>query len=515
MARGRRSRHRRLSLERLGVLPHRRLRQALGPLLSAADVAIGVAIVLGVVALLNHRVVAAVVRGRRGPPDGARLLGGTLAVVASLTVLAATLLVRARRRAPRSSRPLLVFALCCLACVAIAKGLLALDARVVPRWRNLVYLTPLSGFAILFTVVYGRRAAVAVSAFLALLIGLAVHVGRPAGVGAARPLCVVVVLLCGAVVATVVSERIRTRVRLVIIGLTVSLIHVGMLVGFDLMAGTLQLEPFAPPEILWGVLNGLAVGVVTTISLPFVEMFFSVATDIQLLELSDQEQPLLRSLVALAPSTDNHSRRVALLADAAAEAIGANAPVARVGAYYHDIGKMLKPDYYIENIGDAESPHDHLNPTLSTLIIAAHTKDGVELAREAKLPPPIIDIIEQHHGTSVIEFFYSRHLEDAGATGHLDRHFFRYAGPKPQTREAAIVMLADIVEAASRTLKQPLPARLRKLIGRLIAGRLQDGQLDDCDLTVSQLHRIADAFFRVLCAMFHARIEYPGQPADG
>jgi putative nucleotidyltransferase with HDIG domain len=247
------------------------------------------------------------------------------------------------------------------------------------------------------------------------------------------------------------------------------------------------------------------------VSLPLIEWLFNVATEIRLFELSDQEQPLLRFLMTLAPSTDNHSRRVAILAEAAAEAIGANSLLARVGSFYHDIGKMTKPGYFIENMPGDESPHDHLRPTMSTLIIAAHTKDGVELGEEASLPRPIIDIIAQHHGTSTIEYFWHRYLEEAGEKPGLDQEFFRYPGEKPRTKEAAIVMLADAVEAASRTLSDPSPSRIEHLVRRITTAKLLDGQLEECGLTLSELHRIEQSIVRALCSMYHGRIAYPSR----
>jgi len=286
-------------------------------------------------------------------------------------------------------------------------------------------------------------------------------------------------------------------------------VHVVLIGGFELLQGRMRVGHAPPRELLWGAANGVASGVLLTVLLPLIEVVFNVATEIRLLELSDQEQPLLRYLMALAPSTDNHSRRVAILAEAAAESIGANSLLALVASYYHDIGKMPKPNYFIENQTGGDSPHDRLRPTMSSLIIASHAKDGVALAREASLPRAIIAIIAQHHGTSVIEFFYNRYLEEAGDKPHLDEDFFRYPGPKPATREAAIVMLADAVEAASRTLAEPLPSRIERLVARITMAKLLDGQLEECRLTLSELHRIEQSFVRALCSMYHARIEYP------
>ncbi len=518
MARGRKGKGRRLALERLGIQPRVRLHRALVPAITWPDAIVGAVFLLGVVLLCQYELVAALLMARGavlaevGGVSGALLtLLGTVLVVGGLGAVAGLVLLRMRRVEPGSWRRLVVFAACALTCVGAARGLVALDAAVGPRWRSLVYFTPLSGFAIFLTVVYGQRRAIAAALLMALLVGLVVQTRR---VATAEALPAVVVLLCGALVAILGSARIRHRTTLLAVGCAVGLANALALLGFELVAGRLGDGGGLPPELLWSFLNGLGVGVLLTVLLPFVEMAFNVTTDIRLLELSDQEQPLLRSLVTLAPSTDHHSRRVALLAEAAAESIGANPLLARVGAYYHDVGKMLKPHYFIENLADGESPHDNLRPTMSSLIITTHTKDGVDLAEEYRLPQPIIDVIAQHHGNSVVEFFYNRYLEEASDKERLPESFFRYAGPKPQSREAAIVLLADAVEAACRTLEAPAPARIRALIQRIADNKLRDGQLDQCQLSLRHLHTIQQSFFRVLCAMHHPRITYPDTELD-
>jgi len=505
---GRRRLHRiRLSLDRSRALPRGRLRAALGPAVSVAEALVVAAFVLAAALALDHTVVAQALRGRV-TGDAIQRLVGVLAVVGGLTALGLAYLARFQRRLVSTRRQLLVFGVCCLACVVTAKALLVLDARLLPQWRGLVYLTPLSAFAIFFAVIYGQREAIAAGLILAMLVGLAVHTGM----GFSQPLPIVAVLLSGALFSALASRRIRKRTRLLKIGLLAGLLHVALIFSFHLLRGRLRFDGMPPFDLLWGLANGLGVGMLMTILLPIIELVFDVATDIRLLELTDQDQPLLRSLVTLAPSTDNHSRRVARLAEAAADAIGANSLLALVGSYYHDIGKMTKPEYYIENQMDGENPHDRLRPSLSALIIGSHVKDGVELAFEARLPHAVTDIIEQHHGTSSIEYFLDRYLKQAGEGATLDAAFFRYPGPKPATKEAAIVMIADAVEAASRTLDRPIPSRIEALVKRITAARLLDGQLEDCRLTLSEVHLIEQALFRVLCSMYHARIEYPTPP---
>ena len=507
-------------------MPQGPLGRRLGPEMSALDGLLAALFVLAVVAVLNYGVLVAAASGETSVASLQRL-GGTVVVVAGLAILGLVYLARFQRRLVRTRGQLIVFGGCCLATVALVKVFLVLDARVAADWRSLVYLTPLSAFSILFGVIYGQREAIAASIMLAVLVGLTIETrelsaadstaARPAATAAAplphgEALPVVIVLLSGALVAVLASRKIRKRLKLLHVGLVVGFVHAGLLVGFYLLRGRLLLDGAPPMELLWGVANGFAVGVVTTVSLPVIELIFGVATEIRLLELSDQDQSLLRHLMSLAPSTDNHSRRVALLAEAAADAIGANSLLALVASYYHDVGKMTKPEYFIENQTGAASPHDRLLPSLSALIIAGHVKDGVELAREAKLPGTIVDVIAQHHGTSAIEFFYNRYLEEAGDKPTLDATFFRYPGPRPATAEAAIVMLADAVEAASRTLAEPVPSRIETLIKKITTAKLLDGQLEDCRLTLSELRAIEQSFFRVLCAMYHARIDYPAAP---
>ena len=246
--------------------------------------------------------------------------------------------------------------------------------------------------------------------------------------------------------------------------------------------------------------------------LPLVERCFGIVTDISLLELADGSHPLLQELVRRAPGTYTHSMTVATLAEPAAEAIGANPLLTRVGSYFHDIGKMLKPHYFIEN-QTGENRHDALEPALSTLIIIGHVKDGVALAEQYRLPRPIIDFIQQHHGTTLVEYFYREALrlqESAAATATSELEpTFRYPGPKPQNRENGIVMLADAVESSSRALDDPTPGSLRKLVHDLLMKRLLDGQFEESGLTLTELHLIEESLCKSLIALYHARIKYP------
>jgi len=244
--------------------------------------------------------------------------------------------------------------------------------------------------------------------------------------------------------------------------------------------------------------------------IPVVEALFQYTTDIKLLELANLNSPLLRDLMVRAPGTYHHSVLVGNLVEAAAESINANPLLARVAAYYHDVGKISKSHYFIENQSGEENRHDKLTPNMSALILISHIKEGAELAREKHLGQAIIDIIRQHHGTALIKFFYDRAQTQAAAGGQtVEEKDFRYPGPKPQTREAGIVMLGDCVEAASRSLVNPSPDRIQGMVQKIINNIFIDGQLDECELTLHNLHEIAKSFNRILNGIFHHRVDYP------
>jgi cyclic-di-AMP phosphodiesterase PgpH len=291
---------------------------------------------------------------------------------------------------------------------------------------------------------------------------------------------------------------------------------------------------FPPTGNDWGMIgiqsalaigNGIVTATIVGGALPMLEHLFQVTTDVSWLEASDLNHPLLRRMTIEAPGTYHHSLVVANLAEAAAEKIGANATLCRVCSYFHDVGKLVKPEYFTENMNFERNPHDDLAPTMSALIIIAHVKEGVDLALKHKLNQRIIDIIQEHHGTSLVYYFYQRALQqqqDARAGGKImnireddipdvQEESFRYSGPKPQTKESAIVSLADIVESASRSLEKPTPQKIEQLVNELIEERIADGQLDECDLTLGDLRVIAERFRFTLMTMLHTRIAYPKQ----
>ncbi len=262
-------------------------------------------------------------------------------------------------------------------------------------------------------------------------------------------------------------------------------------------------------ELVPGLVMGVLTPVLTLGLSPIFENLFGIVTPITLLELSDLNCPLLRTLATRAPGTYTHSVIVANLSEAAAEAINADALLARVGCYYHDIGKMVRPQYFVEN-QSGENPHDELQPQMSALVLISHVREGVQIAEQEGLPEVLIDIIPQHHGTSEISYFKHRALE-RGLKDEVRDEDFRYPGPRPQTREAGIIMLADSVEGAVRSLKERSPSRVKGMVRTLIEGKFTSGELDECDLTLRDLHRIEQAFLPILMGMMHSRVEYPGQ----
>lgn len=253
----------------------------------------------------------------------------------------------------------------------------------------------------------------------------------------------------------------------------------------------------------------LTVSAVVSIMLPLLEYFFNATTDISLLELLDMNHPLMKELMINAPGTYHHSVIVGTLVESAAEAIGVNPLLARVSAYYHDIGKIKMPEYFVENQTGAVSKHERLTPHMSSMIIASHIKEGVELAKQYKLPEPVIDIIQQHHGTSLMTYFFQK-AKELNLEHTPPEEEYRYHGPKPQTRVAALVMMADAVEAASRVLSDPTPARISALVDRIINRIFLEGQLDECELTLKDIFEIKSHFSYILTGILHKRIDYPG-----
>jgi putative nucleotidyltransferase with HDIG domain len=302
------------------------------------------------------------------------------------------------------------------------------------------------------------------------------------------------------------------RVILIKTGMIVGLINTVLALAVEMIYGSLySLESLT--AAVCGLFGGLLSGVIATGILPLIELSFGFTTDIKLLELGNLDQPLLRDLMVQAPGTYHHSVIISNMVEATAKAVQANPLLAKVSAYYHDIGKMRKPLYFVENQTGNENRHERLAPSMSSLILISHVKDGVELAKRHKLGREIIDIIQQHHGSSLISFFYQkakhRMISRGSKSTEIKEEDFRYPGPRPQTKEAGLVMLADMVEAASRSLGDPTPARIQGMVQKIINKAFSDGQLDECELTLKDLHEIAKSFNKTLSGIFHHRIEYP------
>jgi putative nucleotidyltransferase with HDIG domain len=279
------------------------------------------------------------------------------------------------------------------------------------------------------------------------------------------------------------------------------------IMGYEMMVSGNWLS--AAKSSFWGIGGGVFASVLALGTLPIWEYLFGIITPIRLIELSNPNQPLLKRLLMEAPGTYHHSIIVANLAESAAEAVGANGILARVGAYYHDIGKLSRPYYFRENQLSSDNPHDRLDPALSASIIISHARDGVKLAQKYKVPKILQDFMLQHHGTTPVIYFYHKSKNNSDNPNDVKLDDFRYAGPKPQSPETAIVMLADTVEAAVRSLPEPTSEKIDELIRRLIKEKLEDGQLDECRLTLKDLDSIATAFKNVICGIFHERVEYP------
>ncbi|MEM9186398.1 MAG: HDIG domain-containing metalloprotein [Planctomycetota bacterium] len=357
---------------------------------------------------------------------------------------------------------------------------------------------------------FGMTIAVAAGQETALLLSAAITLVSVVAVGG--DLGDAVVLLAATTGAILVLDSVRNRSKLLVVGSVAAVVAFLTSIGVQTLMG----QPLVPTVrlaltlALWSVIAGSLM----TVLLPLVERVFGVQTDLSLLELGDPSHPLLQELIRRAPGTYNHSITVASLAEAAAEAIGGRSLLVRVGAYFHDIGKMLKPGYFIENQGQGGNRHDTLAPAMSTLVIIAHVKDGADLARQRKLPECIIDFIQQHHGTTLVEYFYRQETVKRDAdpdAAEVDESSFRYPGPKPQSKEAGVLMLADAVESASRVLVEPTPARIENLVEEISQKRLADGQFDECGLTLEEVRKIGDSLIKSLTAVYHGRVKYPDQ----
>lgn len=368
--------------------------------------------------------------------------------------------------------------------------------------RALLYAIPVASGAILISIFHGIGVAASFSLIVSILAGLVVD-GR---------IEFLIYFFISSLVGASGAKVYRERGIFIKAGLKVGLCNVALALSIEALYGALFTTE-AAVAVGAALLGGILVGVVSTGILPLIEMSFGYTTDVKLLELANLDQPLLRDLMVQAPGTYHHSVIVSNLVEASARAIHANPLLAKVAAYYHDIGKMRKPLYFIENQVGQENKHEKLAPSMSSLILIAHVKDGVDLAKRYKLGREIIDIIRQHHGTSLITYFYDKAKKQGekkgGKSSQVKEENFRYPGPKPQSKEAALVMLADGVEAASKSLRDPTASRIQGMVQKIIKRAFSDGQLDECELTLKDLNEIAKSFNKTLSGIFHHRIAYP------
>lgn len=357
---------------------------------------------------------------------------------------------------------------------------------------------PLATFAVLMALLVSVRVSVVytlvMSIFFVLINDFSVYVS--------------LVHIAGGLVAIVNIRKVRNRYQFAKVGVKVffaMLVPIIMFFLFDKLSLEQMEESVAYVAIsaTFSVLMILAL-------LPLFELLFSRTTNIRLIELSDFNSPLLKKLMEEAPGTYHHSLMTASIAENAAEAIGENSLLARVCAYYHDIGKLKNPEYFIENQAKNSNPHDELSPSMSGLVLVSHVKDGVALAKQYKINKVIIDAIEQHHGTSLIQYFYYKALEKDSSVNEQD---FRYPGKKPTTKIAAILMIADSVEAISRTLKETSAGKLQETVEKTINNKFTDGQFSDCPITLKDLVDISESMTNSLCSIYHARIEYKNNKA--
>ena len=386
------------------------------------------------------------------------------------------------------------------------------DTSAAMSGKTLIYAIPISAGAMVAGILFGVTLSLIFSLLLCLFAGMLL--GRDFGL--------FLYFLIGSFVAVHGVSPCRNRIVPIRAGLLVGCTNAVMIV-----LGALLQDQWAffrvVTNVFVGFSGGILAGIMVTGFTPLAEMVFGYTTDIKLLELVTMDQPLLQELMVQAPGTYHHSIIVGNMVEAAAKSIGANSLLAKVAAYYHDIGKIKKPVYFIENQFDSDNRHEKLAPSMSSLILISHVKEGVEVARHHRLGKPILDIISQHHGTSLISFFYNKAQEtrQKAKTSKgtelppIDIDDFRYPGPKPQTKEAGLVMLADVVEAACRSLTDPTPARIQGMVNRLINNVFSDGQLGQCELTLKDLHQIAKHFHQILATVHHRRIQYPAVCANG
>lgn len=426
-------------------------------------------------------------------------LGG-LALLVLLVMAVCFIFLRQYHYAVLKNEPLMIL-LCLLVFITLlaARAVSAIDISNRPEAVSTIgYLIPMAAGSMLISILVDSRIGVLGTIIMSIFVGI---------ITGGQDISYVVVALISGLVGVYSVSKVNQGWDLAKGGILIGGINVLVVIAMGLMAYESTVV-----SVLWGtfygLLNGLLSGIVAIGILPYLETIFGITSTIRLLELVNPNHPLLKRLLLEAPGTYHHSIVVGNLAEAAAEAVGAQPLLVRVGAYYHDVGKLKRPYFFIENQLGGENPHDKIAPSLSSLIITSHPKDGVELARQYRLPQVVCDIINQHHGNTLVSYFYQRAREQ-DQYDSVQESTYRYDAPKPQTKEAALVMLADSIEAAVRSLQKPTPGRIEGLVRRIVKERLNDGQLEECDLTFKDVNLITEAFLRILNGMHHNRIEYP------
>ena len=366
------------------------------------------------------------------------------------------------------------------------------------------FLVPVASFSMAYMMLTGNTA---ISFIFAAALSVVMGVTFSNNIG------LLIIFFIGSIVGVTSVRKVRRRSQILQAGILVGIVQFISILGWGLYSN-LDYYLILPQAISWGIGNGITCAAILMIFLPILESLFGYVTNITLLEMSDFNQPLLKEMVLKATGTYHHSLLVGNLCEAAAESIGANSLLARVGAYFHDIGKIEKAEYFSENQHDEGNKHDRLNPSMSKLVIVSHVKEGLDLARKFRLRKPIVDFIAQHHGTSLVYYFYRRALEGYQEPQELDEEEFRYPGPKPQTKEVAICLLADSAEAATRSIEEPTPSKIEDMVHKVINNRFIDGQLDECDLKLKDVETIAGVFTHILTGIYHARIAYPTDKHD-
>lgn len=359
------------------------------------------------------------------------------------------------------------------------------------------FFIPLACVPMIFTLLVDHKISLTINVVNCVLISTAVAFNTE----------IILLSIINAVAGAILLEKMQQRNDIIYSTLYIAAVNIMITISAGFLLSNNAVDVFR--NTAFSFFSSILSGVLTIGLLPFFESTFDIVTTIKLLELSNPNHPLLKRLLIEAPGTYHHSVLVGNLAEMAAEVVGANPVVSRVSSYYHDIGKIKRPYFFKENQLGNDNPHNKITPNLSTLIITSHVKDGLDLAKEYKIPKLIQDVIEQHHGTSLVKFFYITMKNSCEKPEEVNEDDFRYPGPKPETKEAGIIMLADSVEASVRSISDPTRGKIEEMVNTIIRSRLNEGQLDNCDLTLKDLNKIRAAFLKVLNGIYHQRIEYP------